>query len=274
VLVLHGAPGGYDQGLAIAEGLGLDAFQTIAVSRPGSLGTSLGSRLLPMQQAEDVAGLIEAQGWGKVAILAFSSGAPTALALAASHPDKVACVAIVSGIVAALPPSRPGDPPQFPEAVLSGLTGDVGAAAFDWLLENQPGRAMEVSVPAFQGGGDADRRALTAYLSANANGAAAFRAMARSVLPLSPREAGARNDLFQMRMLPAQPLPSAGLPVLFLHGTEDPLVPLSQVQAFAETIPGAKLVTVEKGGHLPWLNPDGPRGAAVLREFLESATGF
>ncbi|MCX7869282.1 MAG: alpha/beta hydrolase, partial [Terrimicrobiaceae bacterium] len=38
VLVVHGAPGGYDQALAVAEGLGLEGFRVIAPSRPGFLG--------------------------------------------------------------------------------------------------------------------------------------------------------------------------------------------------------------------------------------------
>lgn len=40
-----------------------------------------------------------------------------------------------------------------------------------------------------------------------------------------------------------------GIPVLVIHGTEDPIVPYSQARVLAEAIPGAKLVTLERAGH-------------------------
>ena len=39
------------------------------------------------------------------------------------------------------------------------------------------------------------------------------------------------------------------IPVLLLHGTDDPIVPYSHGRKFAEAVPGARLVTFEKGGH-------------------------
>lgn len=39
------------------------------------------------------------------------------------------------------------------------------------------------------------------------------------------------------------------IPVLILHGTEDSVVPYSHGRKFAEAVPGARLVTFDKGGH-------------------------
>jgi pimeloyl-ACP methyl ester carboxylesterase len=40
-----------------------------------------------------------------------------------------------------------------------------------------------------------------------------------------------------------------GVPLLVIHGTADPLLPLPHGVALAEAVPGATLVTIEGGGH-------------------------
>jgi pimeloyl-ACP methyl ester carboxylesterase len=39
------------------------------------------------------------------------------------------------------------------------------------------------------------------------------------------------------------------VPVLVIHGTADPLLPYPHGVAFADRVPGARLVTIEGGGH-------------------------
>ena len=39
------------------------------------------------------------------------------------------------------------------------------------------------------------------------------------------------------------------MPVLVIHGTEDPLLPYEHGVALAEAIPGARLITLEETGH-------------------------
>jgi pimeloyl-ACP methyl ester carboxylesterase len=42
---------------------------------------------------------------------------------------------------------------------------------------------------------------------------------------------------------------SLGIPVLVIHGTEDPVLPYPHGKALADAIPGARLVTLEGAGH-------------------------
>jgi pimeloyl-ACP methyl ester carboxylesterase len=44
-------------------------------------------------------------------------------------------------------------------------------------------------------------------------------------------------------------LAGVSLPTLVIHGTEDPILPYPHGQALADTIPGARLLTLEKAGH-------------------------
>ncbi len=60
---------------------------------------------------------------------------------------------------------------------------------------------------------------------------------------------------------------SLRLPTLVMHGTDDRLIPYTDGQAFAASIPGARLVSYEGVGHVPMEQiPD--RSAADLRDFL------
>jgi pimeloyl-ACP methyl ester carboxylesterase len=54
-------------------------------------------------------------------------------------------------------------------------------------------------------------------------------------------------------------------PTLVMHGEEDRLVPLQIAHAYAEGIPGAKLVTVPDCGHYPMFE----QTEAFLRHTLE-----
>lgn len=71
--------------------------------------------------------------------------------------------------------------------------------------------------------------------------------------PISLRSAGIFNerreitvldpDVFRLDRIPA--------PTLVIHGTRDTLQPFSHGQHSAKNIPGARLVTLERGGHMP-----------------------
>jgi pimeloyl-ACP methyl ester carboxylesterase len=59
------------------------------------------------------------------------------------------------------------------------------------------------------------------------------------------------------------------LPTLVMHGMDDRLIPFTDGQAFAATIPGARLVAYPGVGHVPMEQiPD--RSAADLKAFLDS----
>jgi pimeloyl-ACP methyl ester carboxylesterase len=268
VLVVHGAPGGYDQAIAIADATGLDAVALIAPSRAGYLGTPLGTSLLPSQQADDMAALLDSLEIARVVVVAYSSGVPAAVIFAATYPERVSGLVVISGVTSRVLPR--GDPPRqpLPAEILQSLTGDVGAAAAVWMLDNEPLRMVRAAAPLLIGGTARDREAFAAQVVGDPAQMEVFRAFFHSVVPLSPREAGTRNDLFQFRTLGALPAEKVLAPTLVVHGAEDPFLPIEEARTFAQRIPGAAFVPVEKSGHLPWLGPDGPRASAAIRDFI------
>jgi pimeloyl-ACP methyl ester carboxylesterase len=272
VLVVHGAPGGYDQALAVAAACGLDAdSMVIAPSRPGYLGTSLDFHLTPTLQANVLTAFLDALGIEKAAVIGFSAGVPSAIAMALDHPARVSRLVLVSGVFARVPPATEDVPPPLPRAVLTGLTGDVGAWLAGWASANDPARLADASLPLLVGPQEISR--LKDFVMGNPEQQEILASFARSVIPVSPRETGTRNDILQIRTLPKLPLANITVPTLVIHGTADPFIPAEQARAAAAAIPGATFLPVEGAGHLVWLGPDAARAAAAIRAFLEAGPG-
>lgn len=102
VLVIHGAGGGFDQGLDIAAGVTHD-FRVIAVSRFGYLRTPLPKDASPAAQADAHAAVLDALHIPRCAVFGVSAGGPSTLQLALRHPDRV--TALVLMVAAAYAPA-------------------------------------------------------------------------------------------------------------------------------------------------------------------------
>ena len=88
VLVIHGCPGGYDQGLIAARLANSEDFTFISPSRPGYLRTPLYVGVTPEAQADAYVSLLDSLGISKVAIVGISGGGPSALQFAIRHPER------------------------------------------------------------------------------------------------------------------------------------------------------------------------------------------
>ena len=63
-------------------------------------------------------------------------------------------------------------------------------------------------------------------------------------------------------------LARCGMPVLIIHGTEDRAVPYGAAREWVFNLPNARLITIDKGGHLPWIESPGIVFPAI-RTFLQ-----
>jgi pimeloyl-ACP methyl ester carboxylesterase len=105
LLLVHGAGGGYDQGLDLGEPLVARGLRVIAMSRFGYLRTPLPLDASPAAQADAHACLLDVLGIPRVAVIGASAGAPSAMQFALRHPER--CRALVLLVPAAYAP-RPG----------------------------------------------------------------------------------------------------------------------------------------------------------------------
>lgn len=110
VLVVHGAGGGYDQGLEIGDPLVNSGFRVIAMSRFGYLRTPLPGDASASAQADAHACLLDALKISRAAVVGASAGAPSSMQFALRYPDR--CGAMILLVPAAYVPRPDGAPPM------------------------------------------------------------------------------------------------------------------------------------------------------------------
>jgi pimeloyl-ACP methyl ester carboxylesterase len=236
LLSIHGAGGGYDQGLANAADLVGEGFHVVAPSRFGYLRTPIPADASPAAQADAHAALLSGLKVPRAVVVGISAGARSALELAIRYPHTVsALVLIVPGTYA----------PSSPVAV-EGSRGSrlvfrvVNAGAdFAWWAA---GKLTPSVLIRFIG--------VPPELVAAAPEAQRQRVMAivRSIQPLSLRFPGINID--SNPNLRELPLEKIAAPTLIVSARDDLFNTLPAARHAAGRIPGADLVVYDTGGHL------------------------
>jgi pimeloyl-ACP methyl ester carboxylesterase len=236
LLSIHGAGGGYDQGLANVADLVGDGFRVIAPSRFGYLGTPMPSDTSSASQADAHAALLTELMVDRTIVVGISAGAPSAVQLAIRHPERVsALILIVPGTYA----------PTSPVAV----EGSRASALVLWLVNTGADFAwwtIEKIAPSilirFVG--------VPPELFASSPRAEQSRVMqiVRSIKPLSRRFPGIDNDSNPDLSPPSFEQITA--PTLVISARDDLFNTLPAAEFAAASILNAKLVVYETGGHL------------------------
>jgi len=255
LLSIHGAGGGYDQGLANGAELVGGGFRVIAPSRFGYLGTPIPADASPAAQADAHAALLAELKVDKAVVVGVSAGACSAVELALRHPDRVAVlILMVPGTYA----------PASPVAI----EGSRGSRFALWLVNagaDFAWWATEKIAPS----------ALIRFIGvppqvvAAAPKAEQDRVMriVRSVQPLSRRFPGinidSKPDLHRL------PLEQIHAPTLVISARDDLFNTLPAAEFAAGAIPDAKLVVYDTGGHL--LVGHEREVRAIVADFLAKA---
>lgn len=231
VLVIHGAAGGFDQGLTIGEaGLGT-GYRLIAPSRFGYLGAPVPAQASVAAQAEVYACLLDALGIDQVAVIGFSAGGPSALQFALQYPQRTTRLAMLAAI-SMRPPLTAEE-----ERTESAINRMVGSDFVYWAAI----RAAPSKVLALLGVKEPVQRAMAAE-----ERAIIYRVL-EEMLPMSPRLPGIAVD--QSFEMPVVSLSQITCPVLVIHARDDTLVTIDYGLHTARSIPGAQWVPFETGGH-------------------------
>jgi pimeloyl-ACP methyl ester carboxylesterase len=237
VLTIHGAGGGFDQGLDNATAMLGPGFRLIAPSRFGYLRTAVPGDASPAAQADAHLALLDTLGLDKVVVFGVSAGTRSALELALRHPERVAALILVvpatyyPGMVK-LETQRAAD---FP--VMLWLVNN-GADFAWWALEHLVPDALIrfIGVPP------------EVVHTASAADQAAVLRVVRSIEPLSERFAGINID--SQPDLAPRPLETLAVPTLLITARDDLFNTHPSAEYAASRIAGAKLVVFDQGGHL------------------------
>ena len=112
VLLIHGAGGGFDQGLDLGQVFLGDGFRVIAPSRFGYLGTPLPADASAEAQADAHLRLLDALQVENAPVIGVSAGAPSAMQLCLKHPDRCPALVLIVPLVYT-PESADAKAPSF-----------------------------------------------------------------------------------------------------------------------------------------------------------------
>lgn len=235
VLMIHGAGGGYDQGLLIGRDFG-EGFRIIAPSRFGYLRTPVPPDASPAAQADAHAALLDELGIDSCVVTGVSAGGPSAIEFALRYPNRTKALLLLV--------PRTYDPTQSvgPDKRLdSQLVLRLIEAASDFLFwigmkTARPAIVRFLGVPPEleARASDEERSRITEIM--------------RSILPLSDRVRGIALD--SSTDLSEWPLEAIASPTLIISAKDDLFHTLPGARFTAEHIPGAELEVLESGGHL------------------------
>jgi len=251
VLLVHGAGGGYDQGELMAEVLLHEGFRWIAPSRFGYLGSDLPQGGTPDDQAQAYAWLLDELGIDQVAVIALSAGGPSGLLLALLHPERVTSLTLVSAGV-----TRVG----VPEQAAADWKGRMLVRLFSrdfpyWAVTSLfEGRFIELM--------GADRQVIAGFTP---DQRAWVKRLIESMRPASLRSQGARFD--NLAPLPGSRIAGIRAPTVVIHAEDDRLQLFENARFAEATIPDARLLRFEVGGHLVMIT-EAPTGREAIRNHI------
>jgi len=268
VLVVHGSPGGHDVGTAMARFLVPHGFRAIVPSRPGYLGTPLGSGDTPDEQADLFVALFDALGVDRAGVLCWSGGGPSSYRLAVRHPERVS--ALVTTAAVSHRYLFEGEP--VAERLVMG-TG-LGRWMLALMAEHMPERLISATVAAEGDLTEEQVAERTGQIMADPERTRFTLDVAVSANRSGPRKAGFDNDLRQFAAITSLELERITAPCLIVQGSADTDVIPEYSRFAAERIPGAELVELPDGTHLAFfVHPDAPPVRQRALELLAREAG-
>ena len=240
LLVVHGAGGGFDQGMELGRSFASRGFRVIAPSRFGYLRTPLAADASAEAQADAHAALLDSLGVTRTAIVGVSAGAPSTLQFALRHPDRCAALVLLVPLVYR-PPEVPASGPARSAWDLLVLTTMVSSDLAYWLAKTlTPNEVVErvLGTPA----------GLVAAASAEEQ--ARVRRMMDQILPVSLRAAGLRNEGRVAATLARCDLDRITAPTLIASVEDDGYGTCAGARYTAASIAGARFIGHPDGGHM------------------------
>jgi pimeloyl-ACP methyl ester carboxylesterase len=246
VLLVHGAGGGFDQGLEIAQHLAAHGFQVIAMSRFGYLRTPMPANASPAAQADAHACLLDALGVDRAAIVGISAGAPSSMQFALRHAPRTSAMLLLVPLAYAPPGETAAARELSPSArfvLEKGLRSDLLFWSALKVMPSMVTRTILATPP-------------EVVAAAGAREQARARELMEHILPVSRRQAGMLNDGAIGASIGRYELERIKVPTLVISLPDDLYGTFDSARYTAKHIPGARFVGYPSGGHV-WVGHHG-----------------
>lgn len=252
VLMIHGAGGGYDQGLWLGKVFFGNDYEFISVSRYGYLGSSIPENASVKMQSEAYEPLLDNLNIDKAVVVGVSAGGPSATQFANDHPDRCSALILISAV--SMGPA-PGDKAPFYVNIIH--TVQQSDYAY-WLFTKflQPTILELMGIPT------------DVYETFNPEQKALAQEMLDVMHPMSQRYDGTIND---EKMIKSYIVPTTNLraPTLIIHAKDDVLVSYEHAENAHDKIPQSQLVLYDTGGHGMLSHLDDAR--VLVKDFLDES---
>ena len=245
LLVVHGSGGGHDQGMAFAGAMARQGIRVIAMSRFGYLGTPMPADASPEAQADAHACLLDTLGIRRAAVVGASAGALSATQMAIRHPDRVSALVLLVPVVYKPETVAHSVAPLSPWADKA-LNWLVGSDFVFWVATQVARDQVIESVLATPP---------EQVATASAPERARVNAMLDSILPVSKRAKGLRNEAIVTKHLTRYALEAIRAPTLLISARDDGYGTYANAEYTASQIAGARFIGFDQGGHT-WVGHD------------------
>jgi 2-hydroxy-6-oxonona-2,4-dienedioate hydrolase len=236
LLLIHGAGGGFDQGLLLAHDLAPADVRVIAPSRFGYLRSPMPEDPSGERQADQLACLLDALGLPDVVVMGVSAGAVSALHFAVRHPRRARALVLVVPAV-----HRPEPAVPMPAWALRVLDAAVSADLPFWLLARlapRTARRLVLATPP------------EAYAAADTDERQRADAMLAQIQPVRTRRQGLLNDSRLTTGAARVALESICAPTLCISARDDGFGTYESARYSCQHIPQARFLGFDSGGHL------------------------
>jgi 2-hydroxy-6-oxonona-2,4-dienedioate hydrolase len=259
VLLVHGAGGGFDQGLRFGAPLIDAGFTVIAPSRFGYLRTPVPKDVTPAAQANAHACLLDALRIERVAAFGGSAGAPSVVELCLRYPKRCSSMVLVVPALFSPADARDAQPSWLAQLL---IRTTLKSEFLFWLATHLSRDSMIETVLATPGG---DVRAATPSERARVLEAL------EGIAPIRPRAAGLMIDSTVTTAPAEHAYEHVTMGTLLISTRNDGFKTLAAAQNAADRIPGARLLIFENGGHL-WVGHQQELWLAVEKFLRNAAT--
>jgi len=252
VLAVHGAAGGFDQAISVANRYVAAGYRLIAPSRFGYLRSSSPSDPSPENQADAFAVLLDELQIQSVAVVGVSAGALSTLQFAVRHPDRCRSLVVIVPAASSVLAGQGPMPEQGP--IAQKITAVLVKSDFLYWLgltvaRGRMIRSVLATDPSVMASASQDERQRALDILWN-------------VLPISERSQGLLNDSRFVSAPQSIVVEKIKAPTLVVSVEDDYYRTLAPARVIAARIPGARLVTYATGGHV-WVGHDAEVFAAV-----------
>jgi 2-hydroxy-6-oxonona-2,4-dienedioate hydrolase len=234
-LIVHGAAGGFDQGMDMTGAMAGRGYRLIIPSRFGYLRSPLPGNLTTAMQADAYAQLLDRLGIDKVVVVGISAGAWSSMQFAIRHPER--CWALVLLVPADYLPA--GTSIHGGAMVRAIFNSDFVAWAALKLMPIMPGGMTRMML-----GTDAG-----VVRAAEPGERARVQQVLDHLLPVGPRLAGMNFDIKTAATHEPYPIEKIACPVLTVSAEDDRFGTASRAKYIAASVPDGRTIIFPTGGH-------------------------